>query len=187
MTLLDALENSPADSLVVKSLSENGFTAEKLKDLKIKALRVMGKAELKRNNFQEAKSVIEKAISYSTNEKSLKELSDILSEATKRLQDEKKREKNIWQKAFKKGGNSNTELYATVEFDRKEPEPTTVTKKTNPKEKSSPLTEIKPDTDSVAKPASSYSWYNSIFNTFVLLGGIGVFGTFVWFWRKRRF
>lgn len=186
---MEALENSPADSLVIKSLSENGFTAEKLKDLKVKSLRVMGKAELKRNNFQEAKQVIDKAIGYSTNEKSTKELSDILIEATKRLQEEKKREKSIWQKAFKKGENSNTELYATVEIDKKDRESLIETKK-NSMEKTSrklPETEKKLSNDTVTKSISSYSWYNSLFNTFLLLGGIGAFGTFVWFWRKRKF
>lgn len=69
MVLVDAIMRKAdieATSQLLNPILQNlyaiGMIEEKLADMKIKALRIMGKAELKKKNYQQASTHLENAI-----------------------------------------------------------------------------------------------------------------------------
>lgn len=101
--LIEAIESQDQTNQVWAALQTSGMTIEKLRDQKVKNLRIIAKSEIKRQNFEEAKAAITAAIAINQNETTGKELNTLLSDVTKRLSVLKKKEKNMWQKAFTKG------------------------------------------------------------------------------------
>jgi uncharacterized coiled-coil protein SlyX len=80
---------------------------EKLREQKVKAWRIIAKAEIKRQNFEEAERILKSSIAICVNDKTAKELNDMLVDVTKKLDQVKKKEKSMWQKAFKKGSDES--------------------------------------------------------------------------------
>lgn len=186
LTLIDALESKIGDSQIWDSMLEKGImTKEKMKDLKGKAYRIIGKAELKKKNYQEAKSNLKAALTITTNEKMTKELNELLNEATKKLSQEEKKEKSTWQKAFKKGSKGEGDLYTSSN-------PAADAEKSAISPKKEALKEPKKETtkknekeeQQLWKPESSLN--NSLFGSFVFLGVLGLLGTAAYWWTNRR-
>lgn len=100
ISLIEALQEKIGDTELWHSFSELGYTEEKLIDLKVKSLRIKGKAEFQKMEYDEAKESFEAALKFSRNLKITKELDDLLLEVVKRRSSEKRKEKARWQKAF---------------------------------------------------------------------------------------
>jgi len=160
------LEGKIPNSELWASLMSLGYSEEKIADLKIKAYRVSGKAEMKRGNLDDAKQQFEAALKLSRNETVTKELDDLLLEVVKKRSSEKKKEQALWQKAFSKRDLEVEE----GDTDKKSPTKPRAASKTVPK-----------DEGVVAKP-SSFS-FSPIF-------GFGVLATLMagaaFFWMRRR-
>lgn len=97
-------------------LQENGVTTEQLqRQWKRKALYYIGKAQLKRKNYQEAVVHLEEAYSLIAEDASMAkhaaEHKALLADAKNRLIKENKREKDTWAKAFKKGKTEVESIY----------------------------------------------------------------------------
>lgn len=138
--------------------------------MKLKALRIKGKSEVKRGNFDEAKQNFEGALKLSRSEKVTKELDDLLIDVVKRRSSEKKKEKAVWQKAFSKRS-------AEAEEDVPAAPSTPVTKQSPLKKKASAS-----NAGVIAKPSSFMR--NALWGGLGLgLVGIGLF----WFMRGRHF
>jgi phage anti-repressor protein len=101
--LIEAIERQDNSNVVWLALQKAGYTTDKLKDQKLKVLKIIAKSEIQRKNFCEAKDFLESAVKLSTNEKAAKELNELLVDVTKRVKVLEKKEKNMWQNAFKKG------------------------------------------------------------------------------------
>lgn len=89
--------------MLIVSLQASGVTSEKLRDQKAKVWKIIAKAEVKRQNFENAQRLLKSALAICTTEKAKKEVNDLLVDVTKKLAQEKKKEKSMWQKAFEKG------------------------------------------------------------------------------------
>lgn len=116
MLLIRSLEKNIPDSLIWMCLQGNGVTMEQLqRQWKRKALYYIGKAQLKRKNFQEAVVHLEEAYNLiaedATLAKQVTELKALLADAKARLNKENKREKDTWAKAFKKGKTEVESIY----------------------------------------------------------------------------
>lgn len=109
INLIEAIEKQDNSNVLLVALQANGTTAEKLKDQKAKVWRIVAKAEVKRQNYEKAQEILKSAIAISSNEKMKKELNDLLVDVTKKLSLVKKKEKSMWQKAFKKGSEEPAE------------------------------------------------------------------------------
>lgn len=111
LVLIKSLETKIPDGLIWKCLQNNGITLEKLlKEWKKKSLYYIGKSELKRQNFQEAVEHLEASLALIVDDPdkvaNANELRELVAEATKKRNKEKKREKSTWSKAFKKNSAS---------------------------------------------------------------------------------
>ena len=106
--MIRSLERNIPDGQIWKCLLDNGITEDQLRKVwKKKALYYIGKAHLKRKNFQEAVENLEEALALISDDgklvKNANELRGMITDAKTRLSKEKQREKNTWAKAFKKG------------------------------------------------------------------------------------
>jgi tetratricopeptide (TPR) repeat protein len=100
--LIDAIEKQGESNVVWKALQTIGYTAKKLRDQKVKVWRILAKSEMKRQNFEEAISYLKQALAISDSENTTKDLNELLNDVTKKLGQVKKKEKSMWQNAFKK-------------------------------------------------------------------------------------
>lgn len=169
LTLLDALE-SKIPSELWQHMQSLGYSEEKLADLKLKAYRIRGKAEVKRGNFDDAKQNFEAALKLSRVEKITKELDDLLMEVVKKRASEKKKEKALWQKAFNKRD-------AGVDDD--EPEAASPAK---------PVRQDKPKPSTAAKEGTVTAQSGFSLTSFLGISVLGVgVGLAIWWLRKRSF
>lgn len=76
------------------------MTAQKLTALKLKAYRIIGKAEYEKNDYEAAKSDLEDALKICDDQKTMKELNDLIQRCTKKIAQQSKKEKSLWKKAF---------------------------------------------------------------------------------------
>ena len=190
--MIEALESKIGDSQIWNSMVEKGImTADKMRDLKGKAYRIIGKAELKKKNYLEAKNNLKSALSYTSNEKMQKELNELLVDATKKNAQEEKKEKSTWQKAFKKGSKGEGDLYTSSQGEddsAKQPKGSPINKDTKKNNSNnSPLKEkdsSKENNNQVWKPDNFFS--SSLFGTFLFMGTIGLLGTAAYWWSKQR-
>jgi len=116
LLLIRSLEKNIPDSMIWMCLQGNGVTMEQLqRQWKRKALYYIGKAQLKRKNYQEAVVHLEEAYNLIADDASLAkqvaELKALLADAKARLNKENKREKDTWAKAFKKGKTEVESIY----------------------------------------------------------------------------
>ncbi len=175
-----------SNSELWKAIIDHGIMSyDKMKDLKVKSLRIIGKSELQRKNFLEAKAAFEAAyLLVPTDSKGQKELSELLSEASKKLIVEQKREKNVWQKAFKKGSKGEGDLYTSKKDDDSQ-----VTNGSSSPETAAP-TKIDPKNKDVSKENQLWKAENffsgHMFGSFVFMGVLGLLGTAAYWWSRRR-
>eukprot|EP01032_Pedospumella_encystans_P022018 gene22018-24963_t len=116
LLLIRSLEKNIPDSMIWMCLQGNGVTMEQLqRQWKRKALYYIGKAQLKRKNYQEAVVHLEEAYNLIADDASLAkqvaELKALVTDAKARLNKENKREKDTWAKAFKKGKTEVESIY----------------------------------------------------------------------------
>ena len=135
--------------------------------------------------WADAKAAFEAAyLLVPTDSKGQKELSELLSEASKKLIVEQKREKNVWQKAFKKGSKGEGDLYTSKKDDDSQ-----VTNGSSSPETAAP-TKIDPKNKDVSKENQLWKAENffsgHMFGSFVFMGVLGLLGTAAYWWSRRR-
>ena len=118
MILINSLETKIPDGEIWKCLSSTGITLDKLqKEWKKKALYFVGKAELKRQNYQAALDSLGLALQLIDKDPKLaanaQELRDLIDGAQKRRSKEKQREKQTWSKAFQKNKTVKEDEHST--------------------------------------------------------------------------
>jgi hypothetical protein len=215
VNLVEALERQGFDNVVWKALQDTGVGVEKLKEWKLKVVRLIAKSEIKRKNYVEAKTALENAITLTSNDKFLKELNELLADTQKKLAQEKKKEKSMWQNAFKKRSEQ-----------KEEDEPPTAQSSSSPTSPMgnsnggsfSPKAGATNGNDSdeklkyfdsemakfqtnkkvekktaQPKPAEETRVWkpddlfaSKYFNTFLFMGTVGVLGTLAFWWSKRH-
>lgn len=166
LSLLDALEGKVPASDLWKSMLTLGYSEEKLSEMKLKAYRIKGKAELKRGRLEEAKQNLELALKLSKNDKVTKELDDLLMDVVRLQSSEKKKEKALWKKAFKKR-----------DAEAEEELPSPAKPPLSPKKS----VEKKPISSEVSKPTSSslFSWGLPTWVAFSLFASAAAAAAFV--------
>ena len=156
-----------------------GYTVDKLADMKIKALRIKGKAEDKKGDYDDAKKSLEAALKLSCNEKTTKELDDLLLTVVKKKNSEKKKEKALWKKAFdKRDADTSDDLdmpQATLSPTKKASVASAGSKKQKEIKVSKPVVE----------DVSTYS-ASSLFYPILGLGFLSLLTGAAFWWLKRR-
>jgi len=189
--LINALQGRIPDGNVWKSLLNFGLTLPQLMEYKKKSLFFMGKAEFLNNEFELSKTHLEEALkltpSDAVRDKATDELKDILAKTTKKLQEQRKKEKSTWSKAFKKNTEVAEEVLP-VKQPTVDPIPTVTPKETEvtgEKKKQS-----KKDVDS-SKEKKNNGTVSTFLSNPSTLSGIFFFGCAVtalyYFSRTRRF
>jgi hypothetical protein len=174
------MEKRIGDSeLWVAMVSSGIFNGDKLKDLKVKAWRMIGKSEYSRKNYEEAKKALQSALALVGPGKFQKELADLLADASKKQAVEDKKEKSVWQKAFKKGSAGAGDLY-TTENDLSEKGSTP---KSSPAKKPS-IKQLQPKND--FQVAKTDGFFSQMFGSMVFMGVIGLLGGAAYWWTRRR-
>jgi hypothetical protein len=182
------MESKIGNSELWKAMVEtNVMTFEKMRELKVKALRMVAKSEVHRKNYEQAKIALEVAVPLVAPEVKLhKELNDLLIEVSKKLAAEEKREKNVWQKAFKKGGKGEGDLYTSnqdkvPDESKSTPEPL----KSPTKEKETQDSKKKEEENNQLWKADNF-FRGPVFGSFVFMGVLGLLGTAAYWWSRRR-
>lgn len=98
--LIQAIESKLSDSQIWDELVKKGMSKQKLTSLKLKALRIIGKAEFEKGDYDDAKGDLEAALRFSEDAKVTKELNDLLQKCQKKIAQQSKKEKSMWKKAF---------------------------------------------------------------------------------------
>lgn len=188
MTLIDAMESKIGNSELWNAIVETGImNLEKMKDMKVKALRIIAKSEIERKNFDLAKTALETALRLSPEAKINKELTDLLADTSKKLAAAEKREKSLWQKAFKKGSKGEGDLYTSNQekvdsikavSGSKSPEKAKGTDKNDSKKNEE-------NKDNQLWKADNF-FRGPIFGSFLFLGVIGLVGSAAYWWSRRR-
>lgn len=167
------------DSELWRNLITLGYTEEKLADMKLKALRIKGKAENKRADYDDAKKSFEAALKLARSEKVTKELDDLLLDVVKKRSSEKKKEKALWKKAFDKRESEEADSHdaskAPTSPVRKSPTSGTNAKKEKENKKQKPVVE----------DVSTFS-ASSLFYPILGLGFLGLLTGAAFWWLKRR-
>lgn len=106
--LISSLERNIPDSQIWQCLTANGITLDQLlKVWKKKAHYFIGKAHMKKNDFDQAIPALESALALIADDPALtanaNELKGMIQDSKTRLNKQKKKEKNTWAKAFEKG------------------------------------------------------------------------------------
>ncbi|RYH22599.1 hypothetical protein EON65_18985 [archaeon] len=179
MNLIDAILGKVPDSDLWRNLVALGYTEEKLADMKLKALRIKGKAESKRGDYDDAKKSFEAALKLARSEKVTKEIDDLLLEVLKKKSSEKKREKALWKKAFDKRETDEDDSHdghkALPSPVRKSSTTSATAKKEKENKKQNPVVE-------------DVSTFNatSLFFPILGLGFLGLLTGAAFWWLKRR-
>jgi tetratricopeptide (TPR) repeat protein len=174
LLLIGAIESKMSESAIWEEMQKKGMTIQKLISLKLKAYRIVGKAEMEKNDIEAAKSDLEAALSICDDPKLTKELTDLIQRCTKKLAHQSKKEKSMWRKAF--------------DTNNKTPDDKPI---------SSPNSPVRPLKSSgfQGSPASkrnSPDNNNVISNSYdyalplIIVGALGVAGIAAWWWQKRR-
>lgn len=177
------------NSEIWKELQKRNFDLQKLLDMRLKSLRVLVKAEMKKGDYEEAKKDAEAALVLEYNNKGREELESLLADSTKRLAWQKKKEAKAWRKAFSGKvsivdeeeeeerrllvQNSSSQQRSSDNNDKKQKKSSSNNSSKNDKEESF-------DDEN----GSLMSANNSYFVPLLCLGVIGVVGT-VAYWMSR--
>eukprot|EP01031_Cornospumella_fuschlensis_P039511 gene39511-48106_t len=179
INLIDAILSKVPESELWRNMVVLGYTVDKLADMKIKALRIKGKAEDKKGDYDDAKKSLEAALKLSCNEKTTKELDDLLLTVVKKKNSEKKKEKALWKKAFdKRDADTSDDLdkpQATLSPTKKASVASAGSKKQKEIKVSKPVVE----------DVSTYS-ASSLFYPILGLGFLGLLTGAAFWWLKRR-
>jgi hypothetical protein len=165
------------------SLQQLGYTEEKVVDMKLKALRIEGKAEAKKNSYDEAKASFEAALKLSRSEKVTKELDDLLLDIVKKKASEKKKEKALWQKAFSK---REEEADEEKEHKRSPSSPATRSKAKSPASKIDKSHNGNEGTKENRIVNLSSESSNYMYRTWLGLGILGLMSGAAFWWLRRK-
>jgi uncharacterized coiled-coil protein SlyX len=151
------------------------MSKQKLTALKLKALRIIGKAEFEKGDYDDAKSDLEAALRFSEDAKVTKELNDLLQKCQKKIAQQSKKEKSMWKKAFETNNKvPDSEDVLTPPVSPTRPKPSASSAPTSNKSNT-------PSSNDGALTTPSY--FQWIWLPAVLLG-FGAFGA--WWYRRRR-
>jgi tetratricopeptide (TPR) repeat protein len=174
LLLIGAIESKMSESMIWEELQKKGMTIQKLTSLKLKAYRIVGKAEMEKNDIEAAKSDLEAALSVCDDPKLTKELTDLIQRCTKKLAQQSKKEKSMWKKAF----DTNNKIPDDEPISSPN-SPVGPLKSSSFKGSSTPKKNTS-DNDNVTSNSYDYAL------PLLIVGALGVAGIAAWWWRKRR-
>ena len=174
LLLIQAIESKLSDSQIWEELVKKGMSKQKLTSLKLKALRIIGKAEFEKGDYDDSKNDLEAALRFSEDAKVTKELNDLLQKCQKKIAQQSKKEKSMWKKAFETNNKvPDSEDVLTPPVSPTRPKPSTSVPTSN-------KSDAPPSNDGALTTPSYFQW---IWLPAVLIG-VSAFGA--WWYRRRR-
>lgn len=171
--MIQAIESKLSDSQIWEELVKKGMSKQKLTSLKLKAHRIIGKAEFEKGDYEESKSDLEAALRFSEDAKVTKELNDLLQKCQKKISQQSKKEKSMWKKAFETNNKvPDSEDNLTPPVSPTRPKPSTSAPTSNKSDTSS-------SNDGALTKPSNFPW---LLLTVAAVGAAGMF----WWLRRRR-
>lgn len=160
------------------------MTLQKLKLLKAKNARIVGKAEFEKGDFNESKKDLELALTVSEDSKTIKELNDLLSKCNKKISAQLKKEKSMWKKAFEVNNTVPDEVVSPVVSPVKSNPSQSIEKKKKEDSKERSNEKKEPEDNNNGTVSKIYDYAFPFLFTFTTLVTVGYFGFS--FWAKRR-
>lgn len=180
------------NSEVWKELEKRNFNLQKLLDMRLKSLRVLVKAEIKKGDFEEAKKDAEAALALEYNSKGREEMEAFLADCNKRIAIQNKKEAKAWKKAFSGkvsivDEEEERRLAQGSSSQQSSPEKSASHKNNGDKRQKASTNSNKKDKDETYEDDNNslISANNSYFVPLLCLGVVGVVGT-VAYWMSRR-
>lgn len=163
------------------------MTLQKLKLLKAKNARIVGKAEFEKGDFNESKKDLELALTVSEDAKTIKELNDLLSKCNKKISVQLKKEKSMWKKAFEVNNTVPDEVVSPVASPVKPNQSQSVEKSVKEDAQKRNEKKEEPDEDNGSKGTVSklYDYAFPFLFTFTTLATVGYLGYSLWLRRRR--
>lgn len=103
-----------SDSMIWEELQKKGMTSQKMSALKLKAHRIVGKSQLEKGDYVDAKNELEAALKLCDDQKLSKELNDLIQRCAKKISQQSKKEKSMWKKAFETNNKVADDATETV-------------------------------------------------------------------------
>jgi hypothetical protein len=192
LILIQALESNPADTTIWIELQKIGMTMQKVKELKLKAYRIIGKSKMKLNDFSSAKEDLEYALKFSDDQTTTKVLNELIAECTKKIALQLKKEKSIWKKAFETNAiipDDSNNTMTPAELDGKKSSLNESPRKPNTLQKKKENSMEKSNNNENENSSNSWSLLSPNYSSLWVFGTIGILvglGSIGYYWSRKR-